>query len=222
MDFSGPDATDLANVESLNRAFLRCLRNASHGRQLRQQLVPAIRPVLERLTDLQIDHLAVVPFLLLSLRERDDDYWHVLFGDEANMDLLPVADAHRNTAQLVAAELAFLWALARRNAYAARLVSGAPLNWCEHLADSTLFRLLERTHDRCDLPQPRLAANESFWSKLLGPGLSVESEVRRAAHLAALQSILTVDPTARYRPMRAAACRTQVPSLRVADKNKRP
>jgi len=218
MDFSGPEPADFANVESLNHAFLLQLRAPIRGRRLRCQLPSPVRELVKALTDLHVERLSVTPFLLLSLREHDEDYWRGLTSDDRNFDLLAVNDGDAEEAQLAAAGLAFLWQLARRNPYAARLVSGATLNRCEHLGDCTLLQLLQRITGRSDLMQPRQADNEEFWRKLLGPGLSSEREVRRAAHLAALQSILTDEPAVRYRPTRAAACSTAVPSLQVADR----
>jgi hypothetical protein len=221
MDFSGPEPADFANVESLNRAFLRCVRRASCGRHLRQQLPQKIQHLVEGLTDLQIGRLSAAPFLLVSLRERDEHYWQALFDDELNSDMLVALDSDTEAHRLAAAGLAFLWALAKRNPYATRLVSGATLNWCEQLADYTMLQLLQQTVGRRDLMQPRFPGNEQFWSKLLGPGLSSERDVRTAAHITALQSVLTEDPTTRYRATQAAACSTMVPSLRVADRNHR-
>ena len=221
MDFSGPEPADFANVESLNHAFLRCMRRASCGRHQRQQLPQKIQPLVEGLTDLHIERLSSAPFLLLSLRERDEHYWQALLNDEPNNDLLVAVDSNTESRQLAAAGLAFLWALAKRNPYAARLVSGATLNWCELLTDYTMLQLLQQAIGRRDLLQPRFPGNEKFWSKLLGPGLSSERDVRIAAHLAALQSVLTEDPASRYQAIRAAACSTAVPSLQIADRNDR-
>ena len=137
--------------------------------------------MIESMTDPQIERLAAAPFLLMSLRERDHEYWHVLFANDPNLDLLFTVDTYSDMSQL-----------------APRIV-------------------LEGVSGR----QPRLAASEEFWSKMLGAGLNAELDVRHAAHLAALQSILTEDPTARYRAVQAAACRTRIPSLSVADKNER-
>jgi len=219
MDYRGPEAADFANVESLNRAFLRLLRNTASGQRARQQLPPRVQEIVRGLTDLHISRLSVVPFLLLSLRERDDRYWHALISGDADPDLLASARGNTDAEQLGVAGVAFLWQLARRNPYAARLVSGATLGWCAQLADCTLLRLLQRATSRRDLLQPRLAANMDFWNKLLGPGLSSEQDVRSAAHVAALQTILTDDPAAHYRALRAAACNAPTPSLQIADKN---
>ena len=222
MNFTGPEPTDLANVNSLNHAFLVQLRASSSGRRWRRQFPTAVALMVKGLTDLQIGRLSAAPFLLMSLRERDADYWRVLTTDDSNLDLFVATDKNSDCELLSMAGLTFLWALAGRNPYAARLVSGATLGWCEHLADWILLRLLQRTAGRHDLLQPRLAGSEEFWTKLLGPGLSSERDVRKAAHLTALQSILTEDPTANYRPLKAAACSTLAPSLRVADRNRRP
>ena len=218
MDYRGPEAADFANVKSFNRAFLLLLRNTATGRRARQQLPAPIQEIIRGLTDLHIGRLASVPFLLLSLHERDDKYWRAFVSDEMKPDLLASSPDNTDAAQLGVAGVAFLWQLARRNPYAARLVSGATLGWCEQLADCTLLRLLQRTSSHLDLLQPRLADNIDFWKKLLGPGLSSEQDVRTAAHVAALQTILTENPAAQYRPLRAAACSFVAPSLQVADK----
>ena len=221
MDFSGPEPADYRNVQSLNHQFLILVRNSPAGRGLRQLMELTLRPMIAGLTDLQIGRLSKTPFLLFSLRECDEDYWSLFPGEDRNMDLLVAAEHGSESSQLAAAGLAFLWQLARRNPYAARLVSGATLNWCEQLAGCTLLPVLQRMAGRSDLLQPRRADDTEFWNKLLGPGLSSEQAVCKAAQLSALQALLTGDPGARYRPMRAAACDATVPSLRVADKHDR-
>lgn len=218
MDYSGPEPADFANVTSLNHAFLSSLRRPTRGQQLRRQMTTRARSVIRNLTDLQISRLSATPFMLMSLRERDLEYWQSLFADAANEDLFLSAAIEPDTEQLATAGIAFLWQLARRNPYTARLLCGATIRWCEELTDRTLLRLLQQTCRRNDLLQPRLAGSDEFWRKLLGPGLSSEVQVRNAAHLAALQSILTEDPVAQYRPLKAAACSTLVPSLRVAER----
>jgi hypothetical protein len=221
MDFSGPQPADFDNVQSLNRAFLLCLRETSCGRRMRQVFAPAVRLIIKGMSDLHVERLAATPFLLLSLRERDDDYWHDLSNTDVQDDLFLVRDTDAERGRLASAALAFLWQLARRNPYATRLVSGATLHWCEQLSDYTLLHLLQVT-SRCeDLLLPRLANNPEFWDKLLGPGLSSELDVRRAAQLTALQSMLTEDPARRYQPTKEAACSTSIPSLRVAERNDR-
>ncbi len=218
MDFSGPKKAEFDNVRSLNQAFLNSLRTSPDADGPRQAFSPKMRPMIAGLTDLHARRLSEAPFLLLSLREQDDDYWSLLFTDDPNGDLFAVASGDGRDRHLAAAALGFLWQLAQHNPYAVRLVSGATIKWCERLANCTLLRLLNRTADRTDLLRPRLSANSQFWLKLLGPGLSSEPAIRTAAHLSALQSMLTNDRAAEYRDLRAAACKTRSPALRVAEK----
>jgi len=218
MDYSGPEPADFANVSSLNHAFLMNLRAPACGQSLRQKMTARMRPIIRDLTDVQLGRLSATPFMLMSLRERDADYWQILFSKDVNRDMFDCASVDAETEQLATAGVAFLWQLARRNPYSARLLSGATIGWCEELADRTLLRLLQQTCGRNDLLQPRFADNDEFWSKLLGPGLSPEAHVRNAAHMAALQSMLTEDPVAHYRPIKAAACSTLVPSLRMGER----
>ena len=222
MDFSGPEPADFRNVRSLNYEFLSCLRSSSAGIDLRRHMATEVGAIISSLTDLQVERLSATPFLLFSLRESDADYWSCLSADEPNRDLLSTIRPRDELGQLAAACLGFLWQLAQRNPYAARLVSGATLSWCEQLADRTLFRIMQRMAGRPDLLQPRRAADAGFWLKLLGPGLSSEEDVRMAAQLSALQSILTEDSAARYRALPAAACSSAAPTQRVADKPDRP
>jgi len=218
MDYSGPEPTDFINVHSLNDAFLRCLRMSPGGASIRQQLTPALRLMIEGLTELDIRRLAAAPFLLFSLRERDDAYWHFLCNDEANGDLFVDERPASDVRDIVVAGLGFLWQLARRNPYAVRLISGATLKWCERLAECTFLELLQRTAARSDLLQLRLVDNSEFWTKMLRAGLSSKQNVRSAAHLAAMQTLLTTGPSETSTPMRAAACSFSAPSLRVAEK----
>ena len=188
------------------------------GQSLRQTMTARVRPVIRDLTDLQLERLSTTPFMLMSLRERDVDYWQTVLSEDANRDLFDGASPEPGEEQLVTGGIAFLWQLARRNPYSARLLSGATIRWCEELADRTLLQILQRTRSRNDLLQPRFASNDEFWSRLLGPGLSSVAKVRNAAHLAALQTMLTNDPAVQYRPVKAAACSTLAPSLRVAER----
>lgn len=180
MDYQGPEPADLANVYSLNRAFLAHLRDTAADRLHPHGKETDIVEKLAALDARRLRYLGRVPFLLLSLRENDDDCWTRLFSEDIAADLLaPLNDA----ARLQAASLAFLWQLARRNAYAARLVSGASLSWCERLCECTLVDALARAGTRGDLLAPRLADNPDFWGKLLGAGTSAERDVRVAARL---------------------------------------
>ena len=135
MEFSGPQKAEFNNVRSLNRGFLDSLRTASEATGLRQALSPKLRPMVEGLTDLQAQRLSEAPFLLLSLREQDSDYWSALFADDPNGDLLALASSDGRDRHLSAAALGFLWQLAQHNPYAVRLISGATIKWCDRLAN---------------------------------------------------------------------------------------
>lgn len=217
MQFSGPEPADLADVHSLNAAFLQGMRADLASQLLHEQLVPSLRPLIRGLTELQIVRLASAPFLLLSLRENDNDYWNHLFDDDHNRDLFSPRPAAANEfCRISAAALAFLWQLVRHNAYAARLVCGASLDWCEQLASCSLFDVLQRAADRGDLLHLRRGHDENFWRRLLGAGLSSEHDVRNAAHLCALQIVLTESHIAASGRLPAAACHAQVPTLQVS------
>jgi hypothetical protein len=218
MNFSGPEPADFANVRSLNAAFLKHLRRPASGKSLRESLSPVLEPMMAALTDLQIRRLADAPFLLFSLRERDDVYWNRLFADDPTADLFtPERSKSDEGGQLVTAALGFLWQLSNSNPYAARVASGASLNWCERLADSTLLCVLQRTSGRRDLLTLRLADNDDLWKKLLVAGISSEREVRMAAQQCALQTMLTSAQSSDYRRLPAAACNAPAPSLQVAE-----
>ena len=220
MDFSGPDAADFANVRALNHAFLARLRASNEGQSLHQQLPAGISTLIKALTNLQVERLAATPLLLFSLRERDEAPWCALDAGNPGADLF--ADSGGGSDELQATAVSFLWQLAGRNPYAARLVSGASLVWCQRLAASTLLDVLRTAADSADLLQPRFTENEECWRKLLGPGLSSVANVRRSAHVTCLQWLLTDDPVAGYQRLRAAACASSAPVLSVAEKNRRP
>ncbi len=217
MDFEGPEAADYRNVRTLNKEFLVRLRDSTSGKAWRQRLDASLRPMLRALTDLQIERLAAAPFLLLSLREDDPDYWRSLASESGQTDLLAGRRRGEAATSLAAASLGFLWQLAHRNPYAVRLVSGASMSWCENLAECTLLHLLRFANRHTDMLQPRRGADVEFWSKLLGPGVSAEPPVQNAAQLSALQSILTRDTRAGYRALRPAACSAPRPARRVAE-----
>lgn len=218
MDFSGPDAADFANVRALNHAFLARLRAPGEGQLLRQQLPPGISLLIEALTNLQVERLAATPLLLFSLCERDESRWCVLDGGDSNVDLFA---GPASGDELQATAVSFLWQLAGRNPYAARLISGANLAWCERLAACTLLDVQRTAADLPALMRPRFIENEECWRKLLGPGLSSVTNVRRSAHVTCLQWLLTDDPVAGYQRLRTAACASSAPVLSVAERNRR-
>ncbi len=219
MDFNGPEPADLAEVQSLNIAFLEYLRAAPDG-QLLQQLPTSLRPAVVALTDRQVQRLAAVPFLLLTMRESDHAYWARLFGDRPMGDLFACAPVVVDElGRITSATLGFVWQLSRRNPYATRLVCGGTLDWCEQLAACTLLRLLQRAVDHQDLIGVRFSGSIEFWHRLLGAGLSSEAGVRRAAHLCALQTVLTAPELMNGSRLRAAACHSAVPTLTVRERS---
>lgn len=218
VDFKGPGATDFDNVRCLNRAFIRLLGADTSARRCLHDLAPTLSARLCRLPEAQADRLADTPFLLLSFRERDDDFWESLFATGPNKDLFPATPPAEDLYRLISAGLGFVWQLAMQNPYAARLICAASLHWCEQLADRTLFSLLATAGLRADVLTLRSGADQELWSKLLESGISRESRVRRAAHISALQTVLTRAPVVERKTQRAAAVRRRhTPARRVAD-----
>ena len=221
MDFQGPEAADLANVYSLNHAYLDELRQ--HDAVV-SGTVPGLFNVAAELATLsraKAALLAQCPFLLFALPDAADSRWTRLFSDDEQVDLFEgLARSPDSVARLVTATLGFLWELARRNRYAARLVSGASLDWCERLADSSPMRVFRFAAHEPNLLSPRLALRTAFWIKLLGAGTSDDQEIRRAAQLCALQTVLTRQPAERYHRLPAAACLMPAPAMRVAERSK--
>lgn len=220
MEYMGPESADLRDVCSLNTAFLEYL-GSSNGEQLRRELPASLRPAVVALSSRQIERLAAVPFLLMSLSETDDAYWDRPMPDRPVRDLFTPPQIETSPlAQIVSATLGFLWQLTRKNPYAARLISGASPNWCERLAACTLLHVLQRAVDDRRMVLPRLAEDSVFWHRLLGAGLSSEPDVRRASHLSALQTVLTADVAPMSRRFRSAACYSSVPTLEVREQGK--
>lgn len=209
MEYCALRAVDVANVAALNRAYARHLRREAADSVTAQTVALSFRPLLAELTELHIEHLAEAPFLLFSLRETDARYWSNVFGDARTGDLF-AGPSNAAASRIVTASLAYLWQLADRNPYAARLVSGATLTWCEQLAQSTLYKLLCRAQCEPSMLEPRLADNTAFWHRLLSTGLHSDRHLRRAAHISALQIMLTGSAGGAYRQLPAAAC--QLPS----------
>jgi hypothetical protein len=218
MEFQGPDAADYENVSSLNRAFLALLRRDPATRRCLAGLREPLAARLVALTEPQAERLATTPFLLMSFRERDDRFWEAAFPAHASRDLFAVpAAAADDLGRLVSAGLGFVWQLARQNPYAARLICGASLHWCEQLTELPFFHLLAIAGLRHELLVLRSAADAEMWTKLLRSGISREQQVRRAAHISALQSVLTRASMPGGQKLAAAACVARTPSLRIAD-----
>ena len=215
MDFQGPLPADYENIHSLNTAFLELLQKRDGGRYLEglsQQLARRLR----RLNLTEIRWLAATPFLLFSIRERDDGYWQNVLDGDRSRDLFAVPlDATGDAGRLISAGLGFVWQLANRNPFAARLLCGASTHWCEQIVEQTFFNLLAVAGQRADLLCLRASYDSELWRKLLNSGLSKETRIRNAAHISALQYVLTRQPN----PVawQAAACTSRDPALKVAE-----
>ncbi len=218
MDYEGPSAVDYENVFSLNGAFLALLRREPAARRCMFDMPEALASRLVALNAHQSDRLARTPFLLFSLRERDDHFWSAVFDAPANRDLFSVPPSSTDElGRLIAAGLGFVWQLAKHNSYAARLICGASLHWCEQLTERTFLHVLALAGMQQDVLVVRAAADTELWSKLLDCGISRENEVRHAAHISALQCVLTSAAVPTSTRWATAACAVRTPALRVAD-----
>ena len=200
MEYQGLTRDDLNNVHALNRAWLeqRAARDA----------VPSSPQRRERLAD--------TPFLLFSFREAESQLWQKLLGDQPHADLFESPPEPRSR-ELQVAGLGFLWELGRRNPYVARIVSGAPLDWCDQLAAQTLVRVLECARG-ANLLAPRFDEDSPLQRRLYVHGGSALREARRSAQLAALQAMLTLSDSARYGRLATAACRMPTLATEVGNK----
>ncbi len=214
MDFQGPTPADYDNLRSLNVAFLELVQK--DGRRYLDGLSNELRRRIQRLSRREIEWLAATPFLLFSFRERDDDFWQKLLNDEKCRDLFTVPIRSTDeTDRLVSAGLGFVWQLANHNPFAARLLCGASIHWCEQIADRTFFHILAVAGHRSDVLVLRARDDTELWKKLLFIGLSQEATARNAAHISALQYILTRQPaTAAWQ---VAACASRDPARKVAE-----
>jgi len=196
-EFPGPSPDVYANVLALNTAFIKAafdMKGPQRGR------------------------LAATPFLLFSLRERDLQWWDAVLAENHQGDLMAVPELDDPALRRIqTASLSFLWHLARRNPYAARIISGATVSWCEKITDLPLVTLLDRSGARGDLMQSRLNSPDEHGARLLGDGTSSRSKVRRSSQLVALQSLLTHTRTDHYSKLPAAACSMARP-MQVHDK----
>ncbi len=221
MDFQGPETADLANVNSLNRAWLDELRR--QGATI-PGAIPGTFDVVPKLAALSVARAGLLsrcPFLIFELPDAADSRWARLFGDDEQVDLFDgLPQPPESVARLATATLGFLWELARRNPYVARLVSGVSLDLCERLADSSPVRVFRFAAGEPRLLSPRLETHRAFWIKLLGAGTSDKREIRRSAQLCALQTVLTRQSSGRYQRLSAAACLMPAPAKRVADPGK--
>jgi len=222
MEYQGPEPADLANVCALNIAYLDWLRARGSTTVGEVSMTPEISAALAGMSRTQLERLSRVPFLLLSFREYDESQWRTMFAERPVADLfhaLQVPD--EEATRLISAGLGFLWQLSKRNPYAARLVSGASLNWCEQLAACTLVELFSRAVAKYPLLEPRMSDNPDLWQKLLSAGVSARKDVRMAARVSALQTVLTRSATGSYRHFAAAACSMPAVAVRVSKRDSR-
>ena len=196
-EFSGPSPDDYANVLALNAAFIKAtskLKGPQRGR------------------------LAAAPFLLFSLREDDVGWWASVLVDQPQGDLMAVAEHESpELRRIQTAAMSFLWQLARRNPYAARIISGATIAWCENITALPLMTLLNRIGGRDDLMVSRLDLPLAQGERLLGSGTSSRRQIRRSSQLTALHTLLAQSGIDNYTRLPAAACSMSGP-LRVLDK----
>ena len=201
MEYQGLIEDDVINVRALNRAWLRLAAKGS------ERFATLDHKCRKRLAD--------APFLLFTLREHDLQLWSTLLSNRPQRDLFAACpDAGQRELQVAC--LAWLWELARRNPYVARIVAGAPLPWCERVAAYPLVRLLRNAAD-ADLVRPRFRVDSAAHRRLLLRGGSALRAARSAAQVAAMQAMLTAIEFTQSSRLPAAACRLQGPSREVTD-----
>jgi len=215
MEYRGPENTDYDNVTALNRALLACCAGGGAGRRLLGVLPAHLAARWRRLSGVERERLARTPFLLLSFRERDYDFWDRLLGENRPL-FESAAGSDPALSALVGSALGYVWHLACLNPYAARLICGASLHWCERLAEQPLAELTAAAAGR-SLVTLRSADDACLWSKLLRDGVAADRTVRDAARISALQRMLTGYEAPGMRPALAAR-RLGGPSRRVTDR----
>jgi hypothetical protein len=196
-DYRGPGADDYANVLAFNTAFLMA------STELRAA---------------ELRRLAAAPFLLFSMRENDLEWWDDALADCRQADLMePVEQPNADLCRMQIAAISFLWHLSRRNPYAVRIISGAPVAWCDRIIALPLVTLLNRLGTRADLLLSRIDVDAGSGGRLLGHGTSSKPLLRRSAQLAVLQDLLTRPGLGEYTRLKTAACGLSRP-MRVLEK----
>ena len=108
MQYPGPEPSDLENVLALNRAFLDLVARGGSPHAIPHNLPDGMWGRLAGLVPKAADRLASVPFMMFSLRERDDEYWGSLLAPGDTPDLFrPVPAPDAGTGKLAAAGLGF-------------------------------------------------------------------------------------------------------------------
>ena len=206
MEFAGPSPGDIKNVYALNRAFLDLVATDATVLAASRRRLPNVVRRLFALDSQERRRLARTPFLLMSFREDEPRLWDSLLGQAGvAVQSLPLHQPGEPAARLLDAGLGFVWQLAQHNRYAARVICGAGINWCEQLAGVTLVELLQRAARYAALLSLRRSTSITFWQKLLVAGTSDEQAVRQAARLSVMQTMLVSEAV--QPPLRAAACR---------------
>ena len=209
MDYEGPTADDLDNVRALNRCFLELYSGSG---------APGCGGLgSRRLPEAELKRLSAAPFLLFSFHESDGELWGRVLGDDPQLDLCSTAGPRdMRLRELTATALSFIWQLSRRNPFAARVISGAPVTWCLQLANVTLMTLAKCVAGRADMLVPRFHDRDDVWRRLLGSGVSARRQLQLMSHQSAMQFMLTRQHKGHER-LAAAACRFGGPKHRVAD-----
>jgi len=217
MDYRGPQPADYDNVRALNLAFLKLLGDRERTGRWFRRLPDTLFERAASLTALERERLASAPFLLFSCREGDAEHWEWLLDVGRSENLLEPA-ANRDPAEtgVVAAALGFMWQLARQNPYAARLICGASLHWCEQLAERPLLDVVSAAASG-NVLELRNAADAELWNKLLYTGTIDIRPIAEAARISAMQRVLTYATGVRPVPAAMAASRLHAPTLRVAE-----
>ena len=214
MFYDGPTQQDYVNIKAINREFIKQLRDKPDRFDLDK--LQAAR--LQALGRQQLERLASTPFLLLSLQENNEIAWSAVCNADPNTDLFENGGAlDHGLSNLLATTAGFLWQLAQQNPHTVRLICGASPGWCEMITAMTYFELVTSIRNRADLLVIRQAPKTDIWAKLLVDGVRAERNVRSAAHIAALQMLLTACAGPGPTPWPGAACKTKLQHLRVAD-----
>ena len=214
MFYDGPTQQDYVNIKAINREFIKQLRDKPDRFDLDK--LQAAR--LQALGRQQLERLASTPFLLLSLQENNEIAWSAVCNADPNTDLFENGGAlDHGLSNLLATTAGFLWQLAQQNPHTVRLICGASPGWCEMITAMTYFELVTSIRNRADLLVIRQAPKTDIWAKLLVDGVRAERNVRSAAHIAALQMLLTACAGPGPTPWPVAACKTKLQHLRVAD-----
>ena len=214
MFYDGPTQTDYVNINALNREFIKLLRSCPDHFNLDSLMASR----LDGLGRQQLERLSSAPFLLFSISEQDEATWQDICRCDPNNDLFESDGASdQDVGNLLATTIGFLWQMAQQNPHSVRMICGGSPAWCELISAMTYFELVSFARTRGDLVVLRQAPHADIWSKLLRDGVRAERQIRSAAHIAALQTLLTCQSNATPAEWPIAACKATPRYLRVAD-----